>query len=159
MGRYACEVHLNATAPDIYRAITTPVGLRSWWTATCDVSETEGSDSTFRFGPISIVMRVEELVPHELVRWRCLEHLKPTADSREDAVDWAGSSIVFRLEPCAGERTVLRFEHYGPTSASDFGPDLERSWQHFLTRSLKAYIETSVGEPHGSRRALLELIA
>jgi uncharacterized protein YndB with AHSA1/START domain len=158
MAHFACEVLLKASPQDVYRALTTAVGLRSWFTATCDVSEAVGGECTFRFGSSLKVMRVEELVPARLVRWRCTAHVPASAGPQKSAASWSGSSITFRIEPDR-DGARLRFLHEGLQATQGESLGCERVWGHFLGRSLKHYVETAIGEPYGSRLAPLQMIA
>ncbi len=42
MNHYRRQLILSARAADVYRAIATQQGLRSWWTETCDVDDKVG---------------------------------------------------------------------------------------------------------------------
>lgn len=145
MSHYCQRLDLAASPAVVYAALTTPDGLRGWWTRDCDVSATVGDSIHLRFGPHYKRMRIECLVPEREVRWRCtaaqicLAQLK-----RQD--EWVGTQLVFRLMPNGAGRTRLEFEHIGLV------PDLEchalccDGWRHYLG-SLQRFVETGRGTP------------
>src|SRR6476469_346713 len=109
MNHYQRQLVLAATPATVYQALTTPEGLRGWWTQTCDVATTPGGKTTFRFGEHHKVMRNDSLLPGREVRWHCVEaRINVDAFTRKD--EWVGTDIVFRLTPEPGGRTLLRFE-------------------------------------------------
>jgi uncharacterized protein YndB with AHSA1/START domain len=150
MNHYKKDILIAAPAADVYRALTTPAGLRGWWTATCDVGTGVGARSTFRFGQTHNVMRIEGLQPDAEVRWRCLEqhHHAPGQLTRVD--EWAGTSVVFLLEPKTPASTLLHFEHLGLVPALECYEICNGGWNHFLGTSLKNLVETGTGAPFES---------
>jgi uncharacterized protein YndB with AHSA1/START domain len=48
MNSYLCRVRFQSDSQAVYEAITTPEGLRGWWTTDCDVS-TEVGETHFPF--------------------------------------------------------------------------------------------------------------
>ena len=53
---YSCEVAIFAPASKVYAALTTPEGLKGWWTGTCEVRTGVGAKSAFRFSETYNVM-------------------------------------------------------------------------------------------------------
>ena len=144
---YHCRVLIEAPVALVYDALTSAAGLQSWWTTTCEVGKRKGAESTFRFGETYNVMRIEALEPAKEVRWRCLEqyHHAPGQLKRTD--EWAGTTVLFKLESQTPGRTVLEFEHHGLHPQLECYAICERGWDHFLKQSLKTYLETGRGQP------------
>lgn len=146
MNHYQRQLVLAATPATVYQALTTPEGLRGWWTQTCDVATTPGGKTTFRFGEHHKVMRNDSLLPDREVRWHCVEaRINVDAFSRKD--EWVGTDIVFRLTPEPRGRTLLRFEHIGLTPALECFAVCECGWNFYLG-SLQSLVETGQGTPH-----------
>ena len=141
------EIHFKAPASAVYAALSTQKGLRGWWTQTCTVGDQVGDQARFEFGEIYKVMRIELLRPERQVRWQVLEsHIR--AEGRElPPNEWAGTTIVFRINGDTPTHTVLRFEHLGLTPALACYELCNGGWSHFLT-SLQRYVETGAGMPH-----------
>lgn len=145
MNHYQRQILLSASPATIYQALTTPEGLRSWWTATCDISTVVGGRSTFRFNQTYKVMQIESLVPEREVRWHCVEaHLEAPDVQRTD--EWVGTHIVFKLSPQPGDKTLLSFEHIGLTPALECFAICQGGWNLFLG-SLQSRVETGQGAP------------
>lgn len=142
------EIHFKAPASALYAALSTQAGLRGWWTQTSTADETVGGQARFEFGESYKLMRIETLRPERQVRWRCLESRirVPGRTLREN--EWAGTTIVFRINGDTPTHTVLRFEHLGLTPALDCHELCEGGWTQFLA-SLQRYVETGSGEPYG----------
>ena len=60
----------GATPEEVYDALTTLDGLAGWWTVDTTGETRVDGVIRFRFGAGGLDMRVEELVPGRLVRWR-----------------------------------------------------------------------------------------
>lgn len=151
MKHYQRQILLAATPAAVYQALSTPEGLRNWWTQTCDIATAVGGQSTFRFGEHYKVMQVKSLVPGREVRWHCVEALiNVDAFTRKD--EWVGTDIVFKLTPQSGGKTLLDFEHVGLTPDFECFGVCERGWDLYLG-SLQSLVETGQGTPHLSTQA------
>ena len=138
------QLSLAAKPNAVYEALTTPEGLRGWWTQTCDVATGLGK-STFRFNDTYKVMQVEALEPEREVRWKCVEaHLEAPGVKKTD--EWVGTQIVFKLSPEGAGKTRLALEHHGLTPALECFEICQGGWDHFLS-SLQSFVETGRGTP------------
>ena len=144
---YSCEVAIFAPASKVYAALTTPEGLKGWWTGTCEVRIGVGAKSAFRFGETYNVMLTEKLTPDQEVVWRCLEQFHK-ADGLRRADEWAATTLRFRLGGSSPSATVLHFEHVGLVPQLECYQICEHGWNHFLKESLKKYVETGRGAPY-----------
>ena len=136
------QVVVKAPAPSVWRALTEPDGLRSWWTRDVDAEPELGSVARFGFDGKSTVfmMKIEELTPNEFVRWHCVgghpewDHTEITFDLTEDTDD-------------DGVATIVYFAHRGWESTDGILAMCSFEWARYLM-SLKAYLETGTGDPH-----------
>lgn len=145
MSHFTQRLVIGATPAAVYAALTTPTGLRAWWTQDCDVDTRRGGRLHFRFGRNHKEMRIETLAP-DAVEWRCTAAAIVTAGlARQD--EWVGTRIVFRLTPEGACRTRLEFSHIGLTPALECYDLCRGGWQYFLA-SLQQYLETGRGTPH-----------
>ncbi|SFB73614.1 Uncharacterized conserved protein YndB, AHSA1/START domain [Polaromonas sp. OV174] len=146
MKHYQRQILLSAPPAVVYQALSTPEGLRNWWTQTCDIAAAVGGQSTFRFGEHYKVMQIKSLLPGHEVRWHCVRALiNVDAFTRKD--EWVGTDIVFKLTPQPGGKTRLDFEHAGLTPALECFAVCERGWNLYLG-SLQSLVETGQGRPH-----------
>lgn len=146
MEHYQQSLTVRAAPVAIYTALTTPQGLRGWWTRDCDVGTGVGGTLLFRFGQSSKEMQIERLEPGRAVHWRCTKaHIAAERLTRKD--EWVGTQIIFRLTPTEDGQTRIDFEHIG------LKPDFEcyelcsNGWRHFLG-SLHQFAETGQGTPY-----------
>jgi uncharacterized protein YndB with AHSA1/START domain len=126
-----------ASEPEkVYNAITTQEGLSAWWTPQTAAKAEVGSISTFGFGPTYFKeIRVDELTPGRLVKWKCL-----TGDP-----EWVDTDFEFVLTPFA-KGTELFFSHRNWSAYTAMYSQCSFDWAMFL-RSLKLYCETGKGKP------------
>jgi uncharacterized protein YndB with AHSA1/START domain len=139
MNSYQCRVHFQSAPHAVYQALTTPEGLRGWWTVDCDVNPELGGEHTFRFeGVVFNSMQVVELVPDQLVHWKCTVGWK----------EWIGTEVFFTLTKAEDGGTDLVFEHRGLTPNKKCYKSCSRGWDQFIQGSLKDYVDTGKGKPH-----------
>ena len=59
MNNYQQTLDINASPAMVYAALTTPEGLRGWWTQDCDVPAEVGATIHFRFDRTYKDMRID----------------------------------------------------------------------------------------------------
>ena len=127
---------IKASIDEVYKHLTTIVGLRSWWTTDTTGSTEINGLIDFKFGEIGhIQMKVLESVSNKLVKWECIH-----ADE-----DWIGTKVYFELERVQG-KTQLRFTHDVWPTHGDFFAHCNLSWAKYLL-SLRQLLETGKGQP------------
>lgn len=131
-------IEVSPTA--VFDAITTQQGLSSWWTTDVKVEPKVGSIAEFGFNShaTAIDMRIVALDKPNFVRWHCLVGYS----------EWANTDLIFALSPHR-KGTVLRFAHRGWEASDGILPRCSYEWAVYLT-SLKSYLETGTGSPHGA---------
>lgn len=145
MSHYEQSLLIEAKTDAVYAALTTPGGLRGWWTEDCDVATVVGGTHEFRFGPHYKQFRIETLEPDAEVRWLCtVAHLDVDSFSRKD--EWVGTRIVFRLSASGQGQTRLDLEHLGLVPEFECYEICAGGWKQFL-ESLQQYVETGRGKP------------
>jgi uncharacterized protein YndB with AHSA1/START domain len=149
MEHFQQRLILQADPAAVYAALTTPAGLRDWWTPDCDVATAVGGTLRFRFGRNHKEMRIERLQPLQEVRWRCTAAHIATLQRPDE---WVGTELVFRLAPAGAGRTRLDFEHIGLVPGLECHALCARGWRHFLG-SLQQLVETGRGTPYESAAA------
>ncbi|MDD2768552.1 MAG: SRPBCC domain-containing protein [Methylococcus sp.] len=146
MSHYRQSLVLEADPAAVYAALTTPKGLRGWWTQNCDVATEVGGTIQFRFGHSYKNMRIERLEPDREVCWFCTgAHIAVDQLAHKD--EWVGTQLVFRLTPDGEERTRVDFEHVGLVPAFQCYDLCSIGWRHYLN-SLQQFVETGRGTPH-----------
>jgi uncharacterized protein YndB with AHSA1/START domain len=117
------RVTIDAPAAAVYQQLATSEGVASWWTRHVEGESRVGSDLAFWFGGTkpAAVMKVMELVPSQLVAWRCIE----------GPDDWRGTTLRFDLREEDG-RTVVVFTHGDWREPVEFMHHCSTRWAYFL---------------------------
>lgn len=136
------DVSIEAEPKLVYQALTEREPMERWW-AECYLKPEIGSDAVFFFRSVGAYKRmvVENLVPERLVEWRCVEHFY------NGTTEWKGTTIRFELSKNARGGTDLRFVHGNWSDSSTMFEECVEGWRHFITESLKNFLETGTGEP------------
>jgi uncharacterized protein YndB with AHSA1/START domain len=151
MSHYRQSLVIEATPAAVYAALTTPAGLRGWWTQDCDVATGIGGTLHFRFGPTHKDMRIEHLESGREVRWLCTgAHIAAGQLTRRH--EWVGTRLVFHVLPEAQGRTLLEFEHIGLVPTFECYDLCSGGWRYFLG-SLQKFVETGRGTPYQLKTA------
>lgn len=147
---YQKSIIVDAQADAIYQALTS--GYSQWWTPCDGMFSKPGDHITFRFTPqVSYwTFEAKKLVPEQYVELVCIDahHIileKPDASKTE----WLGSSLCFKIE-AIGNQVQINLTHKGLTPTQDCYEVCEAGWDYFFLDSLKQYLNTGVGKPHGS---------
>jgi len=144
--KYKFTIH--ASPARVFDALTDQRHIAGWWTPDCTVEQTVGGHATFEFkGRDSrldgySLMRIEKLVPEQLVEWKCIEQ------DYQGINDWVGTTIRFRLSGDAQQGTDIDFAHVDWKNTDGSFHRCTGGWQHVLLTSLKNYLETGKGEPY-----------
>ncbi|MBU6329830.1 MAG: SRPBCC domain-containing protein [Acidobacteria bacterium] len=98
------ELSINASPQRVYRALTTPDGLRGWFSTGSEGSGAPGTnwDMAFAGSSTRFIWEITTSTPDTTVAWRCLE----------GPGDSPGTSVTFDLDQRNGG-TLLRFSHSG----------------------------------------------
>jgi uncharacterized protein YndB with AHSA1/START domain len=143
---FHCEITLNSDTKNVYQAITEQKGISCWWTETCTAESKEGSKARFDFGNTYNIMEIERLISNEAVNWRCIEQNHASSElTKHD--EWVGKRILFHLKANQNGGTDLSFTHEGLTEDLQCYDMCFKGWTHFITNSLKNYVEKGKGEP------------
>lgn len=121
---------IKAPPDRVFRAVSTPEGLDTWWTERSSGTPRLGAEYELGFGPgydwRATVTRCDENAAFQLEMTR--------ADS-----DWTGTRVDIRLEPRNGG-TWVRFAHTGWPSVNDHYKISCNCWASYL-RVLRRSIE------------------
>jgi uncharacterized protein YndB with AHSA1/START domain len=141
MTTIAHELNVRATTTAAFEALSTPAGIRGWWSKDSDISEAVEGEHEMRFdkGGNTVLMkfRVDALDVGELVRWTCTENGNPV---------WKGTTLTWKIS-AANDGCRVAFAHEG--FAEDQSPPYKmtvQGWNH-IVNSLRSYLEGGQGQP------------
>lgn len=147
MDHYQQTLVIKASPARVNSALTTPEGLRGWWTQDCDYpSEPDGS-IRLRFGRNYKELRIEKIEPNREVEWRCIAAQMFAAQPFARKDEWVGTRIVFHLTPVDDGTTRLEFAHVGLVPEFECFELCSDGWRYFM-RSLQLFVETGLGTPY-----------
>ncbi len=143
MDSYTKTLLIHASPQQLYRALTTIPGLKSWWTG-----DTILNNGDIRFGfreGIFQTMRVLDAVPDKKVLWECIAQYFPVEGTTQTD-EWVGTRIAFDIQAAPDDSSTLVFTHIGLTPRDVCYDQCNVGWNHFLG-SLKRYLEQGMGTP------------
>ena len=131
---------VNADRSPVFRAISTPDGLNSWWTLTCSGTPQEGAEYNLGFGPqYDWQARVSRFIPNSEFE---------LALTRADA-DWQGTRLRFVLNDLPNA-TQVTFQHLGWPEDNDHYRTSCFCWAMYL-RLMKRFVEFAEVVPYDKR--------
>jgi uncharacterized protein YndB with AHSA1/START domain len=130
-------VHIHAPPNEVFRALTTQVGVTGWWTTEATVEAGEGGIIAFTFhGDFHPWMQQTRLEEPELVEWRCVG----------GHPNWQDNRFTFELRESERETSLRFVQHYAQELDDDTYGTYNFNWGYYLN-SLKRYCETGAGSP------------
>jgi uncharacterized protein YndB with AHSA1/START domain len=137
MAEILMQMDVDAPADRIWSALSSPEGLRGWWTTHADVdaSARDVDQLSFPDAPITWDLRTEDAAEGKRLRWRCVG----------GPPQWIGTDIAFELDGTDGA-TRVRFDHTGWREADEMVRIVTFGWGQILPR-LKQYAETGSPAP------------
>ena len=136
---YTQVVEIKSSAENTFITITEK--LNDWWGKTDFPVKKLGDEFTTSFGKAYWKFRVIEFNPIKKVTWSCI------GGEPEFNAEWIGTTIYWEIKPFENH-TKLSFEHVGLTPALPCYNICAPTWEMFISKSLKKYLETGKGEPH-----------
>jgi uncharacterized protein YndB with AHSA1/START domain len=132
------QIPIQAAPENVFAAIATQGGMRSWWTADTQMEERVGGHAEFGFEKRQMVfkMTIEKLDPSKQVVMSCYG----------DHPEWNGTSLTWTLTHDKGV-TTLRFNHSGWKAATEFYATCNSTWGELMYR-LKDTLEGKHPGPH-----------
>ncbi|MGB7622204.1 MAG: SRPBCC domain-containing protein [Terriglobia bacterium] len=129
------RVGIQTKPQKVFEAIATLEGLSHWW-----ITGTRGDPKlggTIHFIPDGggFDMKVTELKPNKLVKWKCIKGPK----------EWMGTEVAFHLKAEDGQ-TIVLFSHANWKEPVEFMHHCSTKWATFLL-SLKNWLERGEGRP------------
>jgi uncharacterized protein YndB with AHSA1/START domain len=124
-------VSVRAAPDQVYAAVATQAGMRSWWTADTHMAEQVGGAAEFGFEKRSVIYRmtIDRLEPGRCVVMSC----------HGDQPEWNGTTLQWDIAKDEDGAT-LHFEHRGWREATDFCARCNTMWGNLMFR-LKDSIE------------------
>lgn len=135
------ELNVKATVDAMHDAVTTPEGLRGWWSKDCDIGAGPGEENVLRFDKggqkITMRFRIDKQDPAE-VAWTCIDNGNPA---------WIGTTLRFEITPDGdGASVAIRHEGFEVPDDHPAFKMTAQGWEHFAG-SLGRFVESGEGQP------------
>lgn len=145
---YKRTISVSCDPERAYWALTE--GMHEWWTTPDRQMKKVGDKSKFTFPPGNSywTFMATSLVPAQRVEMVCVDALHiHDGQPAEIQTEWLATRIVWTIEP-GSEGTEICVEHHGLIPTLHCYEICEAGWDFFFVKSLKAFLDTGVGEPH-----------
>lgn len=137
-------VDIHASPKDVFETVATVAGVGRWWSTDVTGSDDLGGEITIRFGTKwKVVMEKVDSVQNERVTYRITQH---------DSDEWPNTELSFELSPVE-DWTILKFDHRGWSTSTDFFRFCSAKWVVFLL-SIKKAAETGEGTPYPNEKKI-----
>lgn len=140
-GDFTTSTSVDQTSEEVFSAIK---NVRGWWSENIE-GRTDELNGTFthRDRYLNVTFKIIHQTPQKII-WEIIRsHNNKFLESMHE---WDGTSIVFDLTESAG-KTRVKFTHHGLVPQLECYKVCEKSWDFFITTSLKNFIETGKGDP------------
>lgn len=142
------SVYIQASPARVYDALVKEDQLSQWWTH-CQTNSKESGEVRFEFEESNYAhFKIKKLVAPKKVIWYCCGH------NFNGNHDFEGTTIEFTLTPQTGG-THVNFVHRDWQKEASCLELCRIGWDHFITVSLKSFVERGQGQPHDQATPLI----
>jgi len=139
---YTTSFTVDQSPEAVFAAVN---NVRGWWSEEIE-GKTDQLGAEFKFQAHEVHRsshKITEFVPGKKVVWHTTDsHLSFVKDKAE----WTGTDIVFEIAR-KGDRTELRFTHFGLVPAFECYGDCSGAWGFYIGQSLFNLISQGEGKP------------
>ncbi len=136
MPKHCHLIEIHAPVEKVHGAFVSVEGIKGWWTQNAVLFAASPKTYSVRFGSEHTnKMQVLSESAQE-IRWQCVE-------GRDE---WVGTTLNFQFESKSPHQSILRFQHDGWRSESDFFAFCNTIWGYYM-ESVKSFCESGKGTP------------
>ncbi len=141
-------IDIKTSKENAFKAITTEVN--KWWgNVDNEMANEIGSEFSIFFEEnTEWRFVISELKEFNYVAWKCIYANHSFSGLKGIKEEWLNSEIQFVFKQLKDNRTQLSFVHKGLTPDLNCYEICDAGWAHFITNSLKQYLETGTGNPN-----------
>lgn len=137
---YSKEIYFDCSSETLFEAITQRLEL--WWGKTDTPVFKVSDEFKTSFGKAFWKFKIKEFESNTNVVWECID------GQPEFEHEWVGTTLHWLISS-EGEKTKLSFTHVGLTPSFECYDVCAPTWDMFLCKSLKSFVEMGKGMPHG----------
>ena len=138
----------HSSVENAFEAVT--LGIHHWWGNVKNSTITKINDEFSIFFEEGTEWRFRATVfnKFEEVRWECIYANHRFSKLQGIKEEWLGTEIVFKFKELNSGTIEVNFEHKGLTPKLNCYEICDAGWTHFISTSLKRYLETGKGLPN-----------
>lgn len=133
---YSQELIVTSNATKAFEALTKHIDL--WWGKTDNSLAKVGDEFTVSFGDANWSFRVTEFVANTILTWECI------GGNPDFNAEWIGDTLYWNIEK-QNDKVKISLLQNGLTPDMNCYEICNRGWNHYITKSLQAYLETGTG--------------
>lgn len=133
---YYQEILVKNTVKGAFEALSQQVHL--WWGSTNNTLTKVGDEFTVSFGDANWSFRVTVFEPNTKITWECI------GGHPDFNAEWIGDTLHWNIETI-GDAVKVSLLQVGLTPVMNCYEICNAGWNHYITNSLKAFLETGVG--------------
>ena len=141
-------ITVKTTKEAAFKAVTTKIN--KWWGNVDNSTMTKVGDEFSIFFEEDTEWRfaITKLDHFDEVHWKCIHADHSFSGLKGIKTEWLDSKIIFKFSALKDNTTEIDFEHKGLTPNLNCYTICNAGWTHFITTSLKQYLETGKGNPN-----------
>ena len=142
------SINIKTTSEKAFNAVATGIDL--WWGNVDNTSVQNPGDefSVFFEENTEWRFKILKLDKYYQVIWKCIYANHSFNGLKNIKDEWLNSEISFAFKKIADNLVKLTFKHRGLTPNLNCYTICDAGWTHFISNSLKLYLETGTGKPN-----------
>jgi hypothetical protein len=133
---YYQEILVSTTAINAFASLTKHINL--WWGNTDKIATKVDDEFTVNFDDANWSFRVTEFELNSKLTWECI------GGNPDFNAEWIGDTLHWNIEE-DGDNVKISLLQNGLTPDMNCFEICNRGWNHYITKSLQAYLETGNG--------------
>ncbi len=143
---YKTSITAKTTTKNAFKAVSS--GINKWW-GRVDNSNLDkiGDKFTVYFDEnTEWVFEISKYSLNKEIHWKCIKANHYITGLENIEQEWLDSKIIWGIKE-GKDGVEVSFEHIGLTPALNCYEACDAGWTHFITTSLKQYLDTGFGTP------------
>lgn len=136
---YTQEVKIIANKQRVFDALSKQMEL--WWGKVDQTIKGVGDEFSVFFGKAYWTFQIVEFEENDSMAWKVIDG-QPEFNN-----EWVGTLLLWQLKEDEG-KVIVSFTHLGLVPEFDCYDICAPTWDMFITKSLKQFVETGKGTPH-----------
>jgi hypothetical protein len=143
---YKTSITSATSIGNAFKAVST--GINKWWgrVDNSNINKVGDTFTVFFEEDTEWVFEIIYYSPNKEIHWKCIKANHYITGLENIEQEWLNSEIIWNIKEVEGGVEVS-FEHIGLTPKLNCYDACDAGWTHFITTSLKQYLDTGIGTP------------